>query len=99
MSLNYGPLRGEVAGSNKAKRVLVRSLTGIGTMAAYLVGGQGGFGGLNGQLNNSVLLRERIASNAGLAGEQEMARMHSASRPFPIPCAPSENRRRGSTAR
>jgi hypothetical protein len=73
MSLNYGPLRGAVSGSNKAKRVLVRSLTGIGTMAAYLVGGQGGFGGLNGQLNNSVLLRERIASNAGLAGEQEMA--------------------------
>jgi len=73
MSLNYGPLRGSVSGSNKAKRVLVRSLTGIGTMAAYLVGGQGGFGGINGQLNNSVLLRERIASNAGLAGEQEMA--------------------------
>jgi hypothetical protein len=42
-------------------------------MAAYLVGGPGGFGGVNGQLNNSVLLRERIASNAGLAGEQEIA--------------------------
>jgi type IV secretory pathway VirB10-like protein len=73
MSLTYGPLRGSVSGSNKAKRVLVRSMTGIGTMAAYLVGGPGGFGGVNGQLNNSVLLRERIASNAGLAGEQEIA--------------------------
>src|SRR5260370_30896581 len=41
--------------------------------SAYLVGGPGGFGGVSGQLNNSVLLRERIASNAGLAGEQEMA--------------------------
>jgi hypothetical protein len=73
MSLAYGPLRGSVSGSNAAKRILVRSLTGIGTMAAYLVGGPGGLGGVNGQLDNSILLRERIASNAGMAGEQEMA--------------------------
>ena len=73
MSLAYGPLKGSVSGSNGAKRFLVRSMTGVGTMAAYLVGGPGGFGGINGQLNNSVLLRERIASNAGLAGEQEMS--------------------------
>ena len=73
MSLTYGPLKGSVSGSNKAKRILVRSMTGVGTMAAYLVGGPGGFGGVSGQLNNSILLRERIASNAGLAGEQEMA--------------------------
>ena len=73
MSLTYGPLKGSVSGSNTVKRVLVRSMTGVGTMAAYLVGGPGGFGGVNGQLNNSILLRERIASNAGLAGEQEMS--------------------------
>jgi hypothetical protein len=73
MSLAYGPLKGSVSGSNAAKRLLVRSMTGVGTMAAYLVGGPGGFGGINGQLNNSVLLRERVASNAGLAGEQEMS--------------------------
>jgi hypothetical protein len=72
MSLEYGPLKGAVSGSNKAKRILVRSLTGVGTMAAYLVGGPGAFSGASGQLNNSILLRERIASNAGLAGEQEM---------------------------
>ena len=47
-------------------------MTGVGTMAAYLVGGPGGFGGVSGQLDNSILLRERIASNAGLAGEQEV---------------------------
>jgi hypothetical protein len=73
MSLTYGPLKGSVSGGNAVKRVLVRSMTGVGTMAAYLVGGPGGFGGVNGQLNNSILLRERIASNAGLAGEQEMS--------------------------
>jgi hypothetical protein len=71
MSLTYGPLKGSSSGGNAAKRVLVRSLSGVGSMAAYLVGGPGGFG-IGGQLNNSVLLRERIASNAGLAGEQEV---------------------------
>lgn len=71
MSLTYGPLQGSSSGGNAAKRVLVRSLAGIGSMAAYLVGGPGGFGA-GGQLDNSVLLRERIASNAGLAGEQEV---------------------------
>lgn len=69
MSLTYGPLKGSVSGGNRAKRILVRSMTGVGTMAAYLVGGPG----INGPLDNSILLRERIASNAGLAGEQEMS--------------------------
>jgi hypothetical protein len=72
MSLGYGPLKGSVAGSNRLKRVLVRSLTGVGEMATFLVGGPGGFAGASGPLDNSILLRERIASNAGLAGEQEL---------------------------
>jgi hypothetical protein len=63
MSLGYGPLKGSVSESNRLKRVLVRSLTGVGEMAAYLVGGPGGFAGASGPLDNSVLLRERIASN------------------------------------
>ena len=71
MSLTYGPLQGSGSGGNAVKRILVRSLAGVGSMAAYLVGGPGGFG-VSGQLDNSVLLRERIASNAGLAGEQEV---------------------------
>jgi hypothetical protein len=74
VSLDYGPLKGTVNGGNGVKRALVRSLTGIGSMAAYLVGG-GGYGGLTGPINQSVLLRERIASNVGLAGEQELMGM------------------------
>jgi hypothetical protein len=70
MSLMYGPLKGSVSGGNAVKRILVRSLTGVGTMAAYLVGGPGGLGGASGQLDNSILLRERVASNAGLAGSR-----------------------------
>jgi Bacterial conjugation TrbI-like protein len=75
MDLSYGPLKGSVSGSNAAKRILVRSLTGIGSMAAFLVGGPGGLSGASGPLDNSILLRERIASNAGLAGDQELTSM------------------------
>ncbi len=71
VSLDYGPLKGVVNGRNGVKRALVRSITGVGTMAAYLVGGRG-YGGLTGPIDQSVLLRERIASNIGLAGEQEL---------------------------
>ena len=71
ISLDYGPLKGSTNGQNRAKRVLVRSLTGIGSMAAYLVGGPG-YGGLTGPVDQSILLRERVASNIGLAGEQEL---------------------------
>jgi type IV secretory pathway VirB10-like protein len=74
MSLDHGPLKGDVNGRNRGRRVLVRSLTGIGTVAAYMVGGRGGVGGLGG-LDNSVLLRERVASNVAMAGEQEMMRL------------------------
>lgn len=71
VNLDFGPLKGSVNGQNRVKRALVRSLTGIGSMAAYLVGGPG-YGGLTGPVDQSILLRERIASNAGLAGEQEL---------------------------
>lgn len=64
-------LRGEVSGQNNGKRFLTRALTGVGTIAAFAVGGRG----LTGGIDNSILLRERIASNVALAGEQEMARL------------------------
>jgi hypothetical protein len=60
VTLDYGPLRGTVNGQNRAKRALVRSLTGVGSMATYLVGGSG-YGGLTGPVDQSILLRERIA--------------------------------------
>ena len=71
VTLDYGPLKGTVNGQNRAKHALVRSLTGVGSMAAYLVGGSG-YGGLTGPVDQSILLRERVASNIGLAGEQEL---------------------------
>lgn len=64
-------LRGDVSGRNTGKRFLTRALTGVGTIAAFAVGGPG----LSGSLDNSVLLRERIASNVAMAGEQELSRL------------------------
>jgi hypothetical protein len=68
LSMDRSALRGEVNGKSGAKKFLTRTLTGIGSIAAFAAGGQG----LSGNLNNSALLRERISSNVALAGEQEL---------------------------
>lgn len=72
ISMERTSLRGEVNGKNSGKKFLTRALTGVGTIAAYAVGGRGL--GSN-ALDNSILLRERLASNVALAGEQEMAQL------------------------
>jgi hypothetical protein len=69
LSMEQGILRGYVNGKNTGKKFLVRAMTGIGTIAAFAVGGRG----LGGQIDNSILLRERMASNVAMAGEQELA--------------------------
>jgi hypothetical protein len=74
VGLDFGPLKGTVNGRNRAKRALVRSLSGVGAVASYVVGG-GGFGGLSSPLNQSLLLREQLATNVGQAGEQELAEL------------------------
>ena len=71
VGLQYQPLRGEVTGRNTGKKFLVRSLTGVGTILAATVGVQGGTGVAD-TLSNNVLLRERVANNVALAGEQQM---------------------------
>ena len=69
LSMEQGVLKGVVNGKNSGKRFLTRTLTGIGTIAAFAVGGRG----LGGQVDNSILLRERLSSNVAMAGEQELA--------------------------
>ena len=70
MSLTYGPLKGNVSGRRTGTRFLVRAFSGLGTVATYLVGG--GNNGFNGPLSESALLRDRIATNVGIAGDQEL---------------------------
>lgn len=71
MDLKFGPLKGNVSGRNRGRNFLVRSVTGIGTVAAYVVGGQGTTG-FNGPISENSLLRERLAENIGMAGQDEI---------------------------
>jgi hypothetical protein len=72
LSMERGLLKGEVNGRNSGRKFLTRALTGVGTIAAYAVGGRGLGNGTAG-IDSSVLLRERLASNIAMAGEQELA--------------------------
>lgn len=71
MDLKFGPLKGNVSGRNRGRNFLVRSVAGIGTVAAYVVGGQGATG-FNGPISENSLLRERLAENIGMAGQDEI---------------------------
>jgi hypothetical protein len=71
MDLKFGPLKGSVSGRNRGRNFLVRSVTGIGTAAAYVVGGQGTTG-FNGPISENSLLRERLADNIGMAGQDQI---------------------------
>lgn len=71
VGLQFQPLRGQVTGRNTGMKFLVRSLTGVGTILAATVGVQSGTG-LADTLSNNVLLRERVADNVAVAGEQQL---------------------------
>ena len=68
MSLSFGPLKGVVSGKRSGTNFLVRTFTGLGQAATYLVGSNG----INGPLSEGAFLRDRIASNVGIAGDQEL---------------------------
>jgi len=68
MGLDFAPVKGLVSGKRRGSGFLVQTLTGMGTVAAYLVGGNN----LSGPLSDSALLRERLADNVAIAGQNEM---------------------------
>ena len=70
MSLNFGPLKGTVSGKKTGTKFLVRSLTGRGTVASYLVGPQGSSSGE--VISPNTLMRERFADNLATAGQEEL---------------------------
>jgi hypothetical protein len=65
------PLKGKVEGKNTGKNVLVRSLSGIGQAGSMLIGQ----GSLNQPFSESDLVRERVGSNIGQAGDEEVSRL------------------------
>jgi len=68
MSLTFGPLKGVVSGKRSGTNFLVRTFTGLGQAATYLVGSNG----VNAPLSESAFLRDRIATNIGIASDQEL---------------------------
>jgi len=71
MSLNFGPLKGTVSGKKTGTKFLVRSLTGMGTIASYVVGPQGSNSGE--LISPNTLMRERLADNVATAGQEELS--------------------------
>lgn len=69
--LDLRPLKGKVEGKNTGKNVLVRSLSGIGQAGSMLLGQNS----LNQPLSESDLVRERLSSNIGEAGDEEVSRL------------------------
>src|SRR5205823_4331787 len=69
--LELRPVRGRVEGKHTGKNILVRSLTGVGEIAATLVGRSS----LNQSLSEGDLLRERVSNNIGQAGDEEVSRL------------------------
>ena len=69
--LDLRPLKGKVEGKNTGKNVLVRSLSGIGQAGSMLVGQNS----LNQPLSESDIMRERVSSNIGEAGDEEVSRL------------------------
>jgi hypothetical protein len=65
------PLKGKVEGKNIGKNVLVRSLSGIGQAGSMFLGQ----GSLNQPLSESDLVRERVSSNIGETGDEEVSRL------------------------
>ena len=74
MSLEFQPMKGTVTGTNAGKKFLVRSLTGVGTIVAATVGVRSGLG-VSDTISNNVLLRERVANNIALAGDQQLTEL------------------------
>lgn len=68
MSLTFGPLKGVVTGKRTGSNFLIRAFTGIGQAASYLVGPSG----LTTPLSQGALLRDQIATNIGIAGDQQL---------------------------
>ena len=77
--LDLRPLHGRVHGRAIGKNLLVRSVTGMGEVAATLVGR----GSLNQPLSEQDMLRERLSNNIGQAGDQQIASL-AASRHYVV---------------
>jgi hypothetical protein len=73
--LDLGPIKGKVYGKNTGKNFLIRAASGIGSLAATLVGNNS-----NAAFSEGDLLRERVSENIGDAGDSELMSLNLTSR-------------------
>jgi len=74
-SLDMGPIKGDVYGKHNGRNFLIRSMSGIASTAAMLVGNN-----VNGAYSESDMIRERAADNIGMAGDSQLMQLNSGSR-------------------
>ena len=74
-SLDMGPIKGDVYGKHNGRNFLIRSMSGIASTAAMLVGNN-----VNGAYSESDMIRERAADNLGMAGDSQLMQLNSGSR-------------------
>jgi len=73
--LDLGPIKGNVYGKNTGKNFLIKAASGVGSLAAMLVGNNSSAG-----FSEGDLLRERVADNVGNAGDSELMSLNATSR-------------------
>jgi hypothetical protein len=69
--LELRPLKGKVEGKHTGKNILVRSLAGVGEIAATLAGRSS----LNQPLSEGDLMREKVSNNIGQSSDQEVGKL------------------------
>jgi hypothetical protein len=67
IGLDLAPIKGIVSGKNIGKNFLIRTASGIGSVAAMIVGNN-----TSSSFSEDDLIRQRIAENAGNAGDSEL---------------------------
>ena len=73
--LDLGPIKGIVYGKNTGKNFMIKAASGVGSLAAMLVGNNSGAA-----FSEGDLLRQRVAENVGNAGDSELMSMNATSR-------------------
>ena len=73
--LDLGPIRGEVTGKNTGKNLLIRGAEGMGSLLAEIAGNNTGAA-----FSEGDMLRERVATNIGTAGDSEIMNLNAKSR-------------------
>jgi type IV secretory pathway VirB10-like protein len=73
--LDLGPIKGNVYGKNTGKNFLIKAASGVGSLAAMLVGNNSGAA-----FSEGDLMRQRVAENVGNAGDSELMSLNATSR-------------------